>query len=625
MKSKELKVNSAQSKAISHGKGPMLVLAGPGSGKTFVITQRIINLIDEQCVLPENILVITFTKAAAQEMQERFIRATEGKFYPVNFGTFHAVFFQILKQTYQFNASSILKESDKYQYMEEILKKISKQIKNKEQSINKESIPLLLSEISKVKNQGIDLEQYESELFKEDFKNIYEAYAEKLQINKKVDFDDMVLLCLKLLKSNPKALKSWQDRFLYILIDEFQDINPTQYEVIKLLSRSNNNLFVVGDDDQSIYSFRGSSPDIMLNFDKDFPNAEKVLLDINYRSKWGIVNTAANLIAHNKKRFPKQIEAADSSKDGVKIYSFESRQLQNQNIITLIRQYMNQTDAKYSDIAVIFRTNAYADSLAEKLTKAKIPFQLKEKTTNIYNTVIAKDIIAYIRFALNERDSSAFFRIMNRPVRYITRESVPCNELSQEKLIRNNQNKEYIIQNIIHLYNQIHFIKQMSPFAAVNFIRKGIGYETYLRKSIEEQYKDIKLIEEEWYKEQERLNELQERASTFDSLEEWLYAIEHFDENMEDARYRSDDCIQLVTMHASKGLEWKNVIIPDLNEGIVPHKKVVTQAELEEERRMFYVALTRAKENAFLFYVKSENEKGRTGNTQPSRFIQECR
>lgn len=625
MKNRELKVNSAQAKAISHGAGPMLVLAGPGSGKTFVITQRIINLIEEQEVSPENILVITFTKAAAKEMQERFVRATEGNFYPVNFGTFHAVFFQILKQTYQFNASSILKESDKYKYMEEILKKISQQSKDKEQSINKENIPLLLSEISKVKNQCIDLDKYESEVFKEEFNNIYEAYAEKLRITNRVDFDDMVLLCLKLLKNNPSILKSWQDRFLYILVDEFQDINPLQYEVIKLLAMNNNNLFVVGDDDQSIYRFRGSNPDIMLNFDKDFPQTQKVLLNINYRSKLGIVNTATKLIAHNKKRFSKRVEAANIANDGVKIYSFESRQLQNQNIITLIQQYMKQQESKYSDIAIIFRTNAYADSLAEKLTKAKIPFQLKEKATNIYNTVIAKDIIAYIKFALNEKDSRAFFRIMNRPVRYITRESVPINELLKEELLRNNQSKEYVIQNILQLYNQINFMKKMSPFAAVNFIRKGIGYEAYLRKMIEEQYQEKSKIEEEWTKEKEHLDELQERAAIFDTLEEWIYAIEHFDENLEIARNRAGDCIQLVTMHASKGLEWKIVIIPDLNEGVVPHKKVVTQDELEEERRMFYVALTRAKENVFLFYVQSENEKGRSGNFLPSRFIQECK
>ncbi len=615
-------VNEAQSKAIIHREGPMLVLAGPGSGKTLVITQRIKYLIEEHQVKPENILVITFTKAAALEMHKRFLMMNENRVYPVCFGTFHAIFFQILKQTYSFDTSSIIKESQKKALIKEVIEAIPEQLKQQkeqswvlleEQEETCEYIQRLLSEISKVKNSGILPREYKSEVISSQiFDYIYQEYDRKMTMYKKVDFDDMVLLCYQLLKQRPDVLKLWQERFRYILIDEFQDINPLQYKIIQMLARPQNNLFIVGDDDQAIYGFRGSDPEIMLHFQEDYPDAEQVLLNVNYRSKSDIVESASRLIQHNKKRFEKQVVAQNTEKDGVRVCYFESRQEQSKNIVSLIQQYMKQPGAQYKDIALIYRTNTHATITAEKLLKENIPFQMKEKSGNIYDSVVAKDIIAYLQYALYQKDIKAFYRIMNRPVRYIRRDTVPMKTFTMQELIRNNQDKSYVIQNITRFYEHLKFIKGMSPYAAVNFIRKGIGYDEYLREKAKEIGASLKKWEEE-------LQLLQESAAAFDTLEEWLFYIDHYEEKLEHGKREKEDAVHIVTMHGSKGLEWPIVIIPDVNEGHIPHKKAITDEELEEERRMFFVAMTRAKEKLFLFSVKEKE----AGNILPSRYIYE--
>ena len=606
--------SASQSEAITHGTGPMLVLAGPGSGKTFVITRRIQYLIEYHHVPPEQILVITFTKAAATQMQERFLKLTSESFMPVTFGTFHAFFYQILKQTYHFNASSILKESDKRKMMKNILHHIPEDLKNepcmllnsidKNGEVNQDMMQRLISEISKVKNLGLAASEYESTVCTSAlFAFIYEQYSHIAAHNNKLDFDDMVILCLELLKAKPSVLRLWQKRYSYILIDEFQDISPSQYEVIRLLADAHRNLFIVGDDDQSIYGFRGSRPQLMLDFARYYPECRQVILDINYRSKSDIVKHAANLISHNQNRFIKNVCANEKEPGIFKIHPCTSREEEMQNIILLIQQYMKREQAHYSDLALIYRTNTNACMAADRLLHENIPFHMQEKPVNIYQSPTARDIMAYIRYALYEEDVASFYRIMNRPSRYIQRERVPVQSFSMQELIKNNHDKEYVIHNILHLYNQLHFLKKLDPYAAINYIRHGIGYEDYcLKQSLSIQ----------------ELEELQERAAAFDTLKEWLYHAEHYDELIQESSTgKEEDAVQLVTMHASKGLEWNTVILPDINEGITPHKKAISQEEIEEERRMFYVAITRAKENLFLFYIKEKTG----GNFLPSRFL----
>lgn len=628
---KSLQINDAQSKAISHGTGPMLVLAGPGSGKTFVITQRILHLIETLHIKPEQILVITFTKAAALEMQKRFRELSQGQMYPVSFGTFHAIFFHILQQTHGFHASSILRDAEKHKYLREIIQSLSMSPnptveKNSTITLCQSNITLdsddspeimqrILSEISKIKNMGLSPESYQSECCSpEEFLSIYQHYEKKVKLEHKVDFDDMVLLCLSLLKQRPDILKNWQNKYQYILIDEFQDINPPQYETVRLLAAPQNNLFVVGDDDQSIYGFRGSNPEIMLHFEEDYPDAKRILLNINYRSKKDIIKAAQNVIEQNGIRFTKDVTTFSQESNSVKLYHFPSQQIQRQNIISLIQQYITQSGAHYRDIALIYRTNTNAAITAEKLMQEKIPFQMKERTKCIYDTEIAKDIFAYLEYALYESSLSAFYRIMNRPVRYISRTVVPSSPFAKEELLHLVSNKEYVLHNVISLYEQLSFLRKLSPYAAVNYIRKGIGYENYiLQKERAHGGHTTEMIS--------LLNELQENAQEFEDINEWLEHIKHFKENIVQAQKPvspEQDAVHIVTMHASKGLEWPVVVIPDLNEGIVPHKKAASINEIEEERRMFYVALTRAKQKLFLFYIKEE-----AGNLLPSRFIQE--
>ena len=309
----EQNANKTQLEAIKHGDGAMLVLAGPGSGKTFVTTQRIKYLIEHHHVRPESILVITFTKAAAAEMQERFVKLSEGRNDPVHFGTFHSVFFQILRHTYRFTAQNIIREGDKYRLLSQIISEIPDEIRTQSQiDDSSDTIQRLLSEVSTVKNNGITPQEIKSTTVSQaEFEYIFQVYKQEMNRNKLIDFDDMVLLCRDLFISRPETLKIWQERFQYILVDEFQDICPLQYEVVRLLAKPQDNLFIVGDDDQSIYGFRGSRPEIMLHFTKDYPGARQILLDVNYRSKKDIVDVAGKLISHNKVRFDKKVRRCE--------------------------------------------------------------------------------------------------------------------------------------------------------------------------------------------------------------------------------------------------------------------------------------------------------------------------
>ncbi len=618
-------VNNAQYRAITHGAGAMLVLAGPGSGKTFVVTQRIKYLIEQHHVKPEDILVITFTKAAAEEMQERFAKLSAGKCNPVYFGTFHSVFFQILRHTYRFTAQNIIRENDKYRLLSQIIRELPDEILGQAQlDYSTETLQNLLSEISTVKNNGVTPQEVRSTTVPQAvFERIFQMYKQEMNRNKLIDFDDMVLLCRNLLAERPDTLKLWQQRFQYILVDEFQDICPLQYEVVRMLAKPQDNLFIVGDDDQSIYGFRGSKPEIMLNFTKEYPKAEQVLLDVNYRSRQGIVDTAARLIAHNKMRFDKAVRAQNRQNDGVKIYSFQSKSKQAESIALLIKQYIALPDTKYSDIAILYRTNNHTIYTADRLMREGIPFTMKEKPKNIYESPVAKDLIAYMRYALYEANQEDFLRIMNKPVRYIKRSTVPRGVFKMRELIDNNHATGYVVQNILEFYDELHFIKSLNPFSAVNFIRKGVGngtgYDAYLKKQAAEKGKDVS-------EEFEELEELMRLSREFETIELWLEHIENYDailyeiaQQEKRLKKMNTDAVSMVTMHASKGLEWDVVILPDVNEGVIPHKKAVTDAELEEERRMFYVAMTRAKQHLFIFYIQEKE----AGNLLPSRFLDE--
>ena len=605
-------LSESQKKAVSHVKGPLLCLAGPGSGKTTVITARTRFLIEEKKISSMSILVITFTKAAALEMKERFQVLMGGRSCPVTFGTFHSVFFWILRQAYGLSAANIIREEQKYQFLRELLSQHHLEIEDEN-----EFLAGVIGEISLVKNDRIPLENYYSQNCSEElFRKFFNGYQEKLQKERLLDFDDMLVMCYELLSQRPDILAGWQKRFRYILIDEFQDINQIQYDTIRLLAAPENNLFIVGDDDQSIYRFRGARPEIMLNFKKDYPEAETVTLAENYRSVENIIRAAGKVIKNNHARYPKDIHGVREKGEPIEIHGFVNQGQENGFVLEKVREYQKKGVA-LRDMAVLFRTNTAARPLVERFMEYNIPFQMRDSLPNIYEHWIAQDLITYIHMAQGSRKRQDFLKIANRPKRYLSRDVLQDSEISFLSLRRAYEDKDWMLDRLDKLESDLTVISRLKPYAAVNYIRNGVGYEEYLSEYAE--YRHIRVEEL-----LEVLNELQEAAKGFDSFEDWFQHMEEYKETLKNQnreKNREEDAVTLTTLHSSKGLEFPVVFIVDINEGTIPHRKAALEADLEEERRMFYVGMTRAKDRLHLYYAKE-----RYGKKQDvSRFLDELR
>lgn len=603
-------LSSTQQRAVSHKDGPMLVLAGPGSGKTLVITCRTRHLIEECGINPSEILVITFTNAAAREMKERFLRLTGTKGTTVSFGTFHAVFFQILKLAYGYRSENILREEQKYQFLREAVRKQKLELDDEAEFLSD-----VAAELSRVKNEQVDLDGYQAGCCNAAiFRKLYEDYEDRLHRSNLIDFDDMLVYCYALLKERPDILGAWQRKYRYILVDEFQDINRLQYDIVRLLAAPEDNLFIVGDDDQSIYRFRGAKPEIMRNFEKDYPAAQRVVLDVNYRSTQLIVQGAGKVIANNRDRFPKEIRSAGGEGFGILTHQFADQEEENAAIIQKIRTYAQRGGA-YSDIAVLFRTNTQPRQLVEELMSAGIPFRMRDRLPNIYDHWIAKDIFAYLRMATGSRRRSDFLQIMNRPKRYLGRECLESEEISWESLLAWYDDKPWVCGRIEKLQADLRQIARLNPYGALHYIRNIVGYEEYLRDYAE--YRNRK--PEEFL---EVFEELQALSKGFSTFAEWSVHIEEYRKELlrqAKEQEKNGNSVSLSTMHSSKGLEYRIVFVIDANEKITPHKRAYLEEEIEEERRLFYVAMTRAKELLYLFSVdKLYNKKA-----ERSRFVEE--
>lgn len=606
-----MKVNQSQKEAIMHNKGPMLVLAGPGSGKTYVITSRAKALIEEHHVEPNHILVITFTKAAAVEMQQRFERLMRKQHTGVRFGTFHAVFFQILRYAYGFTSANIIREEQKAQFFRELIRHMELDLDDE-----KDFISGIEAEVSLVKGDMLNLEHYYSMNCSEEiFKKIYHAYDNYLRQHNLLDFEDMLVFTYELFTQRKDILALWQKKFQYILIDEFQDINSLQYRIIQMLAKPQDNLFIVGDDDQSIYRFRGAKPEIMLNFEKDYPSAKRVLLDINYRSTKEIIDSAGRLIKHNKKRFLKEIKTVKGQGEKVKLQEFASLPLENKQIIDEIKAFHEQGIA-YNEMAVLFRTNIQPRSLIEKMLEYNLPFKMKDSIPNIYEHWIARNLIDYINIARGDRDRGSFLQIMNRPNRYINRECLTSSQVDFVQLKSFYSDKAWMLDRINKLEYDLEMIRGMDPYSAIYYIRKAVGYEEYLVEYAK--FRRIKVEELT-----DTLDEIAEAAKPYKTYEEWVEHINEYGEELkEQIRHRYEnqlDAISLATMHSAKGLEYEVVFIIDANEEITPHHKAVLDEDLEEERRMFYVAMTRAKSKLIIYWVKERYNK----ELAVSRFVRE--
>lgn len=603
-----MQFNNSQLKAVKHKTGPMLVIAGPGSGKTTVLTARIRNLIEEYSVNPANILVITFTKAAANEMKSRFNNMM-GRSTNVTFGTFHAVFFMILRAAYNYSVDSIIKEDVR----QNIIKQAIERSRLEPDDLN-EMVSNITGEISRVKTEAIDINAYYSASCpEEEFRDIYKYYVKTLKKMGLIDFDDMLLYCHELLTTRRDILAKWQQKYQYILIDEFQDINKIQYDIIKLLAKPQDNLFIVGDDDQSIYGFRGSKPEIMLNFDKDYPDTDKVILDTNYRSTGNIVSAAGKVIAHNKVRFAKNINTVNDPGDKVDIIEFNTQAEEYEKIIDNIRKE-SASGGNYSDNAVLFRTNSTAAGFVRKLVEYSVPFVTRDGVPNVFEHWIARDVITYMNIAMGSRKRCDFLQIINRPKRYIGRDYLADAEISFDNLEKYYEDKNWMIERVDRLKYDILAMASMSPYAMINYLRKGVGYDGYLDEYAQSHNMQVR----ELY---DVMDELMESARSFKTFNEWFAYIDEYGTKLRESYAAMDkqNAVILTTMHSSKGLEYPVVYIIDANEEITPHKKAVFVPEIEEERRMFYVAMTRAKRRLNIYYARKRYNK----EIEVSRFVKE--
>lgn len=580
--------NKSQIQAISHMDGPAMVLAGPGSGKTTVITHRIKNLIEKAEVRPENILVVTFTKAAAISMQKRFSTLMNGgKGQLVTFGTFHSVFYKILRKSRRYEATEILSERQKTDYIREIIGRYgisSNDISELSQNI--------INDIGNIKGNMLNAQEYEPSCCKkEDFIKVYNAYNLELKRDGKMDFDDILRECYLLLCENHTILEQWRELYKYILIDEFQDINRIQMNIIELLSSPLNNIFVVGDDDQSIYGFRGARPEIMIEFKDYYPEAELIVLNVNYRSTQSIINVAGRVIENNKTRLDKCAHANNNKDFQPDIRKFRNQVEELKFVVSKIKEYENQ-GISLSEMAILVRNNSQIQEISSFLKNRKIEAESGKHRSNIYNGMVAKDILSYVRGAL-KFDGTYFnedlIYVLNKPQRYISRQVVLSVNMNISAVRR-----IYSKNNIDSFLFHIEMIRKLPPQAALSYIRKGAGYEEYLRLyAIENNIPMSGLLKQ--------LEQLAQECSKFNTLEQWINSIDSA-QNSEGQNFGkkssgeggTNNRINIMTMHGSKGLEFKAVFIVDANQGIIPTSKALRERDFEEERRLFYVAITRA-------------------------------
>ncbi|SHJ97134.1 ATP-dependent helicase [Tepidibacter formicigenes] len=607
-------LNENQKIAVNHFEGPCMVLAGPGSGKTRVISYRIINLIENLNINPDNILAISFTKASSIEMRDRSISlSSTQRINKVNFGTFHSIFFRILRSFRNYKLENILDEKEKRYIIRNILK--SMDIENAEEE---EIINGVINEISLLKNELININEFTSNIIsKEEFFKLYNMYENYKEDMKKVDFDDMLIHTYNLLKENENILNIIRRKYKYILIDEFQDINKVQFEVLKLIAKPLENIFVVGDEDQSIYGFRGARPDFLLEFEKYFSNVKNILLDVNYRSTDNIIKKSNKLISKNEKRYEKHIKGVKVKGDNIVFINPDDSEEEAKKIGSLILESINKFNLKYSDFAIIYRTNIQSRALIDVFMDMNIPFMVRDTVVSIYDHWIAKDINSYLKVSIDNTLKEEFSRIINKPFRYISKESIKIAMADGDFLnnIKTKCNlKPWQIKTIEDLEYDLSYIRNLSAKDAISYIRTSLEYDRYLIDYCEKRKIKITGLFE-------ILNEIEGSASNFKNIYDYLNHIEKVKEEILNQRKEYyKDRVVLTTIHSSKGLEFKNVFIAGAIEGVIPHDKSIEENnDIEEERRLFYVAMTRAMDK--LYILSPKNKYGKRAYV--SRFVEE--
>ena len=616
-------LNESQQQAVLGDVGPQMVIAGPGSGKTHVIVNRIHYMVKHLKIEPRNILVITFTKAAAVEMKERFLQMTDiapNIGAQISFGTFHAIFFKMLRRVYGYRVDQLIRDDERFKLLQKVMDEM-----NIEEEDPREYIENFLKEMALMQNNLIQLKYYHPDGMPQDvysgMVNKYESYKAR---HNKIDFDDMLTHCYHMLQEDPKVLAYFQDIFQHILIDEFQDINRVQYEVIKMLSAPNNNIFIVGDDDQSIYKFRGARPEFLIRFPKEFSDARQTVLKVNYRSTENIIKYSNNLILNNNERYEKNMKTPNSKGSPPTLIRCIDSEDEAKKVASKIID-LNKEDIAFKEMAVIFRTNMQARSVVDALMDMNIPFYLQDNIPSLYEHWIAKDILAYFKLTQKLTDNASVLRIMNKPKRYISKAIIAqAIKIDKHGVIRDIYNvrecKPWQIDKLEELRFHLQQLRTKKPYDGVKFIRKVIGYDDFLVDYA--QYRKIPtrgLVE--------ILSELQEASKGYDTFDQWETHINDVLEELKaqknNNRRRSNDQerngVVLSTMHSAKGLEFEAVFIIGSVEGIMPHAKSNGPDELEEERRLFYVGMTRAKKHLYIYIPQHKYE----GKTEESRFIEE--
>ena len=612
-------LNKEQKEAVLYNEGPLLVLAGAGSGKTRVLTTKIAYLINKLEVEPSDILAITFTNKAAKEMKERVIKLVGADFYGMQISTFHSFGLSIIKKYYErlgYDSNfTIIDSDDSLTLIKRILKEMNLDVK----TYNPKAIK---NRISGAKNELLDPDDYDKFAntdFEEKVVEVYRRYQDILHRNNSVDFDDLLILPIKLLKNNPDILMYYQERFKYVLIDEYQDTNEAQYVLVKLISAKYKNICVVGDESQSIYSFRGANYKNILNFEKDYKNAKVILLEENYRSTKNILNVANDIIKHNVNRKDKNLWTENNEGSKVKYYRADSELDEAYHVVSEIKNLI-VNGVKRSEIAVLYRTNAQSRTIEEALLKENIPYKVIG-SFYFYKRKEIKDLISYLKLIYNSNDDTSLTRIINVPKRGIGTKTIEnlsilarTNNTSMYEAI--SKGKELEFKKLIEDIKEKE--KDLSLTELIDLIldKTGILEELKSEKTLEA---DIRI---------ENLNEFKSITKNFEerygiiSLEAFLEEISLV-ADMEEHN-ENTDLITLMTIHSAKGLEFDNVFIIGMEEGLFPHvNSMVSHEEIEEERRLCYVAVTRAKKYLELVNAKRRMIYGQESSNLPSRFINE--
>lgn len=597
-----VELNENQLKAIKHKDGPMLVFSGPGSGKTTVITQRLIYMVENYGINPRDILTITFTKAAAEEMESRYISAGGKK--GVMFSTFHALFFRILRSCFGYTVDMIISENEKREFLSRMVESYDIETDDINQTVD-----VFLMNAGLIKNNLSNMSEFQPrDMSKEEFKALFRIYEEHKERNEKIDFDDMMYGCYNLLKNDNNLLEKWRSRYKYILIDEFQDINRAQYECVKMLAIPENNVFAVGDDDQSIYSFRGASPGFMKEFVENYKNCKQILLDINYRSTDKIIGLSERIIAKNKMRFPKTIKGTGRTGIQPTLFFCNTPGNEADRIVDTICKLHDEEGIPYRDMAIIYRNNITANSYARRFVKRGIPYFLKDNTYDIYDHWIAKDFCAYADFIADITADEAFERIANKPARHISKKAIEDGKKLGMSTFYGVMNSDLISskgsQMIHNLYNDIQLARKLNGKKQAQYIYKFLEYEKYL-----DSYAAYKKCSSVFLK--QIACEIMDIAAETNDLRELRGLIEEYKMTTSNIPVpkRGDDAVTLTTMHSSKGLEFGTVFIPSIVDTVIPHGNPKADFEMEEERRLFYVAVTRAKDRLYMSTFSSIGTK----------------